>query len=352
MVEARNPGHAHFFFYTEHFERFTTHKHARQGSDNAVLDKLYFVPVILAGSLPWLGACLSGLGRALAFLRPSRGPFLPEAAFARWAVATLLAAFAWPLLFFSLSGSKLVPYVMPCIVPLMALAAAFGTDGGRALPIKRAGTELLAFGGLCLLAAAIVLLPPWAWAEWADDLRGSGGGPWLLFLGLAFSLLGAWGVRAKGPSVPTPQRWMAWNCALLLLLSVAAHRVNGPNSTIDGLVASAPRGNVQWISHGEYFQALPFLTKGRVTVVGGTGELAFGRDRLDPAERGRWFIEDRMALTETALRLRRETPGLQVWAVSGKRAWAGLPPQSRAAWVVVDAQSSPRAVLLRLAGSE
>jgi 4-amino-4-deoxy-L-arabinose transferase-like glycosyltransferase len=354
MVEAANPGHARFFFYTEHFERFTTHRHARQGSKNPALDKLYFVPVVLLGAMPWLGFCLAGLGRAfrcVAFdAAGGRGPSPPDAPLRRWAALTLLAAFAWPVLFFSLSGSKLIPYVTPSMVPLIALAAAFGAGP----PLRRAGAEMLALAAAFLAAAALVLFSPRGGSGWVADIQASGGGPWILFLALVMGLLGRWAVRAARGSRGggragglTAPRWMAWHCALLLALSVAAQRVNGPRASIDALVAAAPRENVQWISHGNYFQALPFLTKGRVTVVGHTGELGYGADRLAPEERDRWFEEDRAALTDVAARLRRERPGAPVWAVSDKRAWRRLPPEARAAWEVMG--EAPNKVLLRLA---
>jgi 4-amino-4-deoxy-L-arabinose transferase-like glycosyltransferase len=356
-VEAANPGHARFFFYTEHFERFTTNKHARQGSKNPILDKLYFVPVVLLGAMPWLGSCLLGLRRALGFIAagsgPSLSPSLPDAPLHRWTALVLLVAFAWPLLFFSLSGSKLIPYVTPCMVPLIALAAAFEKDGGGFRSIGRAGAEMLALGAAFLLGSALVFFAPGGGSGWASDLHASGGGPWILLLGLVFALLGIWAVSAAGTAkiasaanAPTAPRWMAWHCALLLTLSMAAQRVNGASSAIDGLVAMAPRENVQWISHGNYYQALPFLTKGRVAVVGHTGELRFGKDRLAPSEQDRWFVEDRRALTETAVRLRLEDPGRPVWAISDKRAWRGLPPDSQAAWEVVG--EAPNKVLLRL----
>ncbi|HEU4951591.1 MAG TPA: glycosyltransferase family 39 protein, partial [Holophagaceae bacterium] len=73
LVDRANPGHATFFFVHEHFERFLTHEHARQGSNNPVLDKLYFAGILLVGLLPWLSASLRGLRRGWTFARAA-GP--------------------------------------------------------------------------------------------------------------------------------------------------------------------------------------------------------------------------------------------------------------------------------------
>jgi|GEM_PF-219910 len=346
IVNTANPGHAHFFFYTEHFERFTTNKHARQGSNNPILDKLYFVPVILLGLLPWLSACFVGAKRAFAFLGSSRGPAAPQIALNKWMIALLLAAFAWPVLFFSASGSKLIPYIMPCIAPLIAIAVAFERDSDGFLPLKRTGIEMLILGAIFLVAALLVMFSPRLFsnpAEWLIDIQGSNNGLWILLLGFGFTLIGAWGISGTGL---TASRWMVWHGLLLVILTIAAQQVNGRHSSIDSLIDKVPggmRGKIQWISHGNYFQALPFMVKDRIVVVGGTGELCYGKERL--AEPEKWFVEDHRALTEVGLRLHSEKPDMPVWALSTRKAWNDLPPELKTAWDVVDI--SPKAVLLR-----
>jgi len=258
--------------------------------------------------------------------------------------------FAWPLLFFSASGSKLIPYVLPCIAPIIVLAMAFQKESDGFLPMKRTGIEMLFLGVLFLVAAAVAFVSPIlaaSPARWVADLRQSNGAHWILFLGIGFSIAGA--AAAKSHEL-TSQRWMAWHSVLLLILVFAAQKINGAQSTIDGLVANVPqellgKGKIQWISHGNYFQALPFLVKDRITLVGATGELYFGRDNLPPVDQQRWFVEDRQALTETGLRLRGENPDRPIWAISNRKAWQALPEESQNAWEVVD--SSPKAVLLR-----
>ncbi|MDR2561517.1 MAG: phospholipid carrier-dependent glycosyltransferase [Holophagales bacterium] len=354
LVNRANPGHAHFFFYTEHIERFLSHRHERQGSDNPILDKLFFVPIILVGLVPWLSSCFVGMKRALRFIGKKAGPTLEGSQLNKWVVALLVSLFAWPLLFFSASGSKLVPYVLPCVAPIIVLGAVFQKESDGFLPMKRLGVEMLLLGAIFFAAAAVAYVSPMlaaSSAEWVSDIQQYNGALWLLFLGLGFSLAGAW--AAKSHELTT-QMWMAWHSALLIILVFAAQRVNGAQSTIDGLIANVPhelrgKGKIQWISHGDYFQALPFLVKDRVTIVGATGELYFGRDNLPQEEQGRWFVEDRQALTETGLRLKSECPDKPIWALSTQKAWRTLPEESQTAWEVVDA-SSPRAVLLRFVG--
>ena len=114
---------------------------------------------------------------------------------------------------------------------------------------------------------------------------------------------------------------------------------------VSSLVRRAP-ANAQWISCGNYFQAIPFLSGQRAVVVAGTGELAYGRDHLDPRERERWFQEDLLSFTATALRLRAEAPDRPVWALVDRHACRDLPAAQRQAWALNDA--APACVLVAL----
>lgn len=132
LVEQRHPGFLDFFFVREHLQRFATKAARRPGPIH------YFVPVFLLGFLPGLPFFLSGARRS--WRRDSEGFF-----FLLW--------FAVVFVFFSLSQSKLPPYLFPAI-PAAAILAARGLpqDGSRRLWIAQA---LLATA----LAAAVLLVP-------------------------------------------------------------------------------------------------------------------------------------------------------------------------------------------------
>jgi 4-amino-4-deoxy-L-arabinose transferase-like glycosyltransferase len=104
LAEQANPGFSHFYFVHEHFARFLTTVHHR------VQPAWFFVPVIVVGFFPWSAF----LPAALRGLRWRERREHREAWFlVLWA--------AIPFLFFSLSGSKLVPYVLPVLPPLALL---------------------------------------------------------------------------------------------------------------------------------------------------------------------------------------------------------------------------------------
>ena len=324
-VNRMNPGHAQFFFIHEHLTRFLTHEHARQGSNNWLLDKLYFVGILALGLLPWLSATVIGLKRSWGFLE-GRGP-QGQDHLGRWIVGTTVLAFLWPLAFFSISGSKLPPYILPAIVPLAVLACAFERQGEESMALRRLGKELLLLGGIFLLAAAL----------FRKDLGGVG---WMLALGAGFAGLGLWAQRPKGLSGPRLK--VALGAALWLLV-LAAQAAAGPGKSVADLVRQSPP-DAQWISYGTYFQTLTFYARTRAVVVAGVGELAYGRDRLG-AEASRWFQEDPAALGEVAERLKTEAPGRPVLVMAKASSWKALHAAEKARWEEV--ARNPMAVVAR-----
>ncbi|MBK8725632.1 MAG: glycosyltransferase family 39 protein [Holophagaceae bacterium] len=315
LVDRAYPGHAAYFFIHEHFARFSTNVHHRQGSENPVLDKFYFIGILMVGLLPWLSMGFLGLKRGFAFFRRARGPVLEGSALRRWTVAAVWWAALWPLIFFSLSGSKLPPYVLPCIVPIMALACVFEQEGEEARSLRRVAAELL-------LLAAILLAGAWVYRT---ELAGIS---WIVATGLAFAALGAWALRPVGLDA---NRWIAALAGCFLLLVLAGDKAVSLDKDPGPMVRLAP-ARAQWISYGMHFHGLPFHARQRVAVVAGTGELADGRRRAPEAERERWIPEHAEDLLPLALRMRAEDPTRPVLLLAKERDWDQAPAEARAAF--------------------
>ncbi|HKA24318.1 MAG TPA: glycosyltransferase family 39 protein [Candidatus Eisenbacteria bacterium] len=110
-IVLRVPGLAAYLLGHELWHRFATTEHHRGGPP------YYFVALLIVGVLPWTWATIRGL---IARLRA-------RADFERTVVAAWVVL---PLLFFSLSGSKLPGYVLP-LTPALAIAAAWALEGAR-----------------------------------------------------------------------------------------------------------------------------------------------------------------------------------------------------------------------------
>jgi 4-amino-4-deoxy-L-arabinose transferase-like glycosyltransferase len=104
-VSLANPEFAGFFFIHEHFTRFLTTEHRRSEP------WWYFLPIAIAGFLPWMFAVPSALAHAWE-REAGRRDFRPLAFAMTWA--------AFIVLFFSASGSKLPAYILPAF-PALAL---------------------------------------------------------------------------------------------------------------------------------------------------------------------------------------------------------------------------------------
>jgi 4-amino-4-deoxy-L-arabinose transferase-like glycosyltransferase len=133
-VSLRNPEFPRFFFIHEHVERFLTTEHRRVGA------WWYFVPLFLAGFLPWTGLFLWRL-------RQSWRESTPDDAGFAWAKFCLVWT-AFVFVFFSLSGSKLPSYILP-MFPSAALVLGW--------QLERTRTATLAAATVALTAATLVL---------------------------------------------------------------------------------------------------------------------------------------------------------------------------------------------------
>lgn len=141
---------AHRYFVYEHWLRFTTPAASRAGAWH------YFVWIVLAGLIPWIGFLWPAMRDALRGGWAKRKENADAWFFVTWA--------AFIFLFFTKSHSKLPPYILP-IFPALAvvigawLATAWRADDGA----KRLRLGLGAFAFFCgllgLALCAVVMRP-------------------------------------------------------------------------------------------------------------------------------------------------------------------------------------------------
>ncbi|MFN0304339.1 MAG: phospholipid carrier-dependent glycosyltransferase [Burkholderiales bacterium] len=147
FVQDRNAEFLHFFFVREHFERFTSPEHQRPGP------WWYFIPILVAGTLPWTPIVLGAMWRSgLAAIRkraaPERPAFNIDLVLLVW-VATIFV-------FFSVSRSKLPAYILP-VLPALALVAAREIANLDSRTIFRTALWSLAASGVLVLAALVLV---------------------------------------------------------------------------------------------------------------------------------------------------------------------------------------------------
>jgi 4-amino-4-deoxy-L-arabinose transferase-like glycosyltransferase len=247
-VSAANPEFAHFFFVQEHFQRFTTEMHQR------VHPWWYFLPVLAAGMAPWLVPLGHAAVRAL-----------------RERSDTQLLLWCWALVvfvFFSLSSSKLPPYILPIFPALAVLAARSLTPG-----VVRVQS------GLLLIAALA--------AAYGVHRYAAGGpydayGAWLV--GSALLLAASAGVAhvlAHQGRVPGAVLAMAAGALVATQLGLAAHRTIVDRFSVAGMVAGLaerPPAEAPVYAVDKYDHTLPWTLRRTVTMVGYRDELGVAID--------------------------------------------------------------------------
>lgn len=141
-AESRNPGYLRYFLWEENVHRFTTTQFKRSGP------WYYFIGVLAGGLFPWtilLPKAITDLWK-----QPLKDERL-----------LLILSIALPLLFFSLSSSKLPHYILPIYPPLAIILAAAIAKALTDSTVKK--SRILWFPAVTffLLAFAITLTVLW-----------------------------------------------------------------------------------------------------------------------------------------------------------------------------------------------
>jgi 4-amino-4-deoxy-L-arabinose transferase-like glycosyltransferase len=138
-VSLANDEFARFFFIHEHFARFFTKVHHREGA------WWYFIPILLFGAMPWLPFI------AVQLRDGWRREGEPGTLQSR---RLLLIWAAFIFLFFSVSGSKLPSYILP-VFPALALFAAMEMQRMAPATLSHFAWGLAATGGVLLLVVLV-----------------------------------------------------------------------------------------------------------------------------------------------------------------------------------------------------
>ena len=165
LVSVRNPSFPGFFFVHEHFARFLTTVHQR------VEPWWYFLPLLLLAVLPWLVPLWRAAWAAWSDAGAADSAAAGAGAGRRFRPLRFLLIYAAvTLVFFSASGSKLAPYILPMVPVLAAITGAYGGEPGRlARHAARAAAPLvvLVAAGLLMYSARTNSYIPRAALAWA-----------------------------------------------------------------------------------------------------------------------------------------------------------------------------------------
>jgi 4-amino-4-deoxy-L-arabinose transferase-like glycosyltransferase len=267
IAALRMPEFLQFFFVHEHFARYLTPSADREEA------WWFFAAVFALGSIPWTLPAL----RVVAVgwrRRVPRGQFDPVLFLWIWVVFICL--------FFSLSDSKLIPYILPAMPGLALLVAASPAQAQRRDVWV---TALLTLVAACAAGAASLYGPRLL----ALNDRGHYFGLLAKPLAEIAALLAASGLyvllkRRRDPTQAAVVLGAGWCLAGLMLMRAAG--VVAPlysGVTLARAVGAVPH-EVPVYSIGLYDQTLPFYWQHTFKLVAYRGELDFGLRRDPEAE--------------------------------------------------------------------
>jgi len=311
-VSLANPEFAHFFFIHEHFERFLTKTHDRYQP------MWYFIPILLAGILPWLFSLFTMLGDALRKNPEQR--FQPQRFLLVWCVVVFC--------FFSVSSSKLPSYILP-LFP--ALAALIGLHLARlsahhphrliwhAAPFIILGLAALYFAPEATRFSS-ARVPPSLYAGYIPWLRAAA---ICLIVGALLSVLFA---RVQKPR-PAILSLTIGGLLMSLAILLGHDNLSPANSAahIAAKIRDQVKPDVPFFSVNAYDQSLQFYLKRPTTMVFYKDELGFGITH-EPQK----FIADQQSFEHA-------------WA-SAPEAWALLNPDT---WQMFEKAGIPMQVVAR-----
>ncbi len=305
LVQRENSDFFRFFFIQEHFLRYATRIHQH-------FEPFYFyLPIILLGTLPWCAF----LPEALRGVRKKT-----DILFGSVETRFLLTWLGLILLFFSLSSSKMIPYIAPIFLPLALFCGHLfrcyeeeseAAGGLRALPLRYrlpVILQSLLFMGV-LLAPLFLRKHRVAWEDWW---------PWIAFpLILQLLILFIPGMIQRR----TGKGWFVTNYLLfaLFLVSVAFSVASymGPYKSALPL-SLAIQKNIPFgatiYQYGMSLYGIDFYTRMRTPIVDDIGEVRYGSEQLPRVEKERYFLT-----SDSFFRLVRENDGIYCATKSGER---------------------------------
>lgn len=288
LVQRVNPDFFRFFFIQEHFLRYSTTMHGR---DQSVL---FYIPVIFAGALPWLAFLWMSVKEKSSSYAPLFGK--AEKRF-------LLVWFFFIFIFFSISSSKLIPYMSPVFPPIaLFMGCLFRLyDDVSVTPDMSTANRLLYRSPVFIqsfLLILVLLAPPFLKSmRPGQDLVIMTSGAWPSLIALPILSLVA---MTFVPDQVRRRFGKGWFLSVYLLTAVFLASLVFPISDFLTPYKSAypvSQAIRKYLPEGEMLYqyrislyGIDFYNHLRAPVVDDFGELGFGIQKLPPSEKARYFL--------------------------------------------------------------
>ena len=288
LVQKANKDFAWFFFVREHFLRYTTTMHGRKGTF------LYYIPVVLLGTLPWsaflVKALKGGTERKPPLFKTEDKQFL-------------LTWVTFIFLFFSISSSKLIPYIAPVFLPIAVIFGhLFRVYEDRIVSLGKGTAGRLLYDLpiflQSLLLITLLLLPPFLRnmkLGKALVIMPSGKWWWLIILPILFQVM-----ITFLPNLAKRIWGRGWFLTVYILSGLFLGSLVFPiaefltpyksaHPLTQAIKAFVPASQTLY-QYKISLYGIDFYNKIRTPIVDHIGELEFGMKQLPPEERSHYFL--------------------------------------------------------------
>lgn len=272
-VEVENPGFLEIFIFRHHLQRFVDPWHHQQ-------PWWHYLAALPLAMFPW---------SILAFLGTFFGKLL--VAPSRWSprIRFLVIWAGWTVLFFSLSNSKIVTYILPALPPLAILSARVVTKAVPAARSALGGTGLvLAASGFAVGLVVVAEFPSLYQDHGSFAIAiGTAAAGTLLLTGLGVTLLARLGLPRDAFAILTAGSLLFLGCA------AAGRELATSYSELGSAVASLIRPGDLLVSYDDAVYGLALETAVETTFVRSTRHPDAGERNALWGERDAEWLVDR-----------------------------------------------------------
>ncbi|MCF8465951.1 MAG: glycosyltransferase family 39 protein [Sneathiella sp.] len=270
-----------FYFIHEHFERFLTKVHGRYEPP------WFFVVILLAGLLPWTAFFFQSISTRLKIAWQNRSQDGNDLYLLLW--------FLLPLLFFSLSDSKLISYILPIFPVAVIFIARYLCHAWRNQETTgyRVGAYLISATFLVFAVAfPVTLVIGGKAAEIVAPVTTELGYFSLVMAAEAVIILVLLWRHVNSQKTITTM--VVFTAIFISSLSYIAPKA-ATRSSLDSakpfaeLLLPMLKPGDEVVVYAHYYQDLPVYLDRNVTVVNAFGEMTFGRD-IEPRTH-QWMID-------------------------------------------------------------
>lgn len=273
LVQQANPEFFHFYFLEQQFLRYLTLYSKRYQPE------WFFIPVLILGFFPWVIFLFQSLRHHVIKIWKNKIQHKNSLFLIIWASIIFM--------FFSLSKSKLIPYILPIFPPLAMLVgnylAEYLDKEKKSFHIE---WRIFLIGSL-VISAALLAIP---YFDEVNDVRLT-----FIYAGvMAFSLIiSACLILFYQPKANLKVALTTLVLPLsifLILMNIAVAAVDTRSiKNLAVILNERLKKSDEVVAFHHYYQDLPFYVKRGVTVVDCRGELDFGMQHQDTAQ---FMIDD------------------------------------------------------------